>query len=192
MIDEHLEYLMTRQLDGRISEAEQLELNKALIRSPEAHRLFDEYQANDALAADTLRKTFDRPIAPSSTTPAPDVFARNRWRGWSMARSVILVAAAIALAVMIRGIPWSTSDDPAQVQRPRAISAKPTPLEPPAMADLKSAPKPLTPVKVLTPRELHEYMPRDFVAVMDEQAQNIYLLEMDRPQTNGMPVSMRY
>ncbi len=192
MIDERLEYLMTRQLDGRISAAEQLELNKALIRSPEAHRLFDEYQANDALASEALHKAFDVPNVTSFTTPASEISVRNRWRGGSMVRLAFAAAAMIALTVMIRGLSWSKSEDSAPVQRTQVISDQPTPAEPPAIADLNPAPKPLTPVKVFTPRELHEYMPRDFVAVMDEQARNIYLLEMDRPQTNAVPVSVRY
>ena len=192
MIDERLEYLMTRQLDGRISEAERLELNKTLIRSPEAHRVFDEYQANDALATEALRRVFDPPTPASAEPPILDVTVRSRWRGWSVMRPLFVAAAAIVLAVMIRGIPWTTNDGPAQGQQAQVVSATPGPAETPAMADARPESKGESPQNMLTPRYAHEYMPRDFLAVLDDQSRNIYLLEMDRPRMGIVPVRMRY
>ena len=43
MIDERTELLINRRLDGELGEDEALELNKRLIRSPEARRLLEEY-----------------------------------------------------------------------------------------------------------------------------------------------------
>lgn len=184
MMDERLEYLITRQLDGRISEAELLELNKAMIRSPAVHRLVNEYQANDALAAETLRDVF-KPIA-SPVMPNLKAPLRSRWRTWTIVRPVFLAAAAVALAVMVRGLSWSWNVVPLQDHNTPILIATPGP------ADAESEPQPATPRNVLEPRYVHEYMPRDFLAVMDEQARNIYLLEMERPRSNIVPVRMRY
>ena len=46
MIDERLERLINRKLDGELSEAESLELDKLLIRSPEGRAMLEEQGSN--------------------------------------------------------------------------------------------------------------------------------------------------
>ena len=48
MTDERTERLITRKLDGELTEAESLELDKALVRSPEARSLLEDYERTDA------------------------------------------------------------------------------------------------------------------------------------------------
>ncbi|MCH7597054.1 MAG: hypothetical protein IID35_10895, partial [Planctomycetes bacterium] len=49
-IDENLERLIVRSLDGDLSEDEQLDLDRELIRNPDALRLMEEYGSIDRLA----------------------------------------------------------------------------------------------------------------------------------------------
>jgi len=64
MIDERTEQLVTRKLDGELTGAESHELNKLLIRSPQARALMEEYERADALAGEALRAAFEREASP--------------------------------------------------------------------------------------------------------------------------------
>jgi hypothetical protein len=54
-INESLERLIHRCLDHDLSETEQLELDRELIRNPAARRLFEDYQTIDRLATTAIR-----------------------------------------------------------------------------------------------------------------------------------------
>jgi len=63
-IDEHLERQINRALDGALDEDERLELDRELIRNPEARRLLERCEQLDALAGGVLHTLFsDRPNA---------------------------------------------------------------------------------------------------------------------------------
>ena len=49
-VDEHIERLISRQLDGELSADQELELNQALIGSSAARALMEEYEKNDLAA----------------------------------------------------------------------------------------------------------------------------------------------
>ncbi len=53
---DHIEKLIVRHLDGEATGDEELELNRELLRSPEAHRLFEEYQRIDELGGAVLKE----------------------------------------------------------------------------------------------------------------------------------------
>ncbi len=54
--DDRLEKLIGRRLDDALSASEELELNRALIRSPEQRRMLDESERIAALAGEVLRE----------------------------------------------------------------------------------------------------------------------------------------
>jgi len=55
MIDERTEHLISRKLDGELSEDEALELNKLLIRDPEARGLMEDYARMDRQVGEAVR-----------------------------------------------------------------------------------------------------------------------------------------
>ena len=63
-VNEQLERRMIRSLDGALTEDEELELNRELIRDPEAHRLMAEYRAVDGLAAAALDRVVGGEVQP--------------------------------------------------------------------------------------------------------------------------------
>ncbi len=98
------ELLISRLLDGELSEDAELELNRTLIREPEMMRLRDDYQKVNALAVsalDSLRcggainldAVFDAAVP---ARPALRIHAR---RGW------VMIPGAIAAALLAMVIP---------------------------------------------------------------------------------------
>ena len=85
-VNENIERLIVRRLDGALSEDEELELNRELIRNPEAHRLLEDYRHIDALAGAALANAlgdggvpFDSNMLPTSS---PRRFSGGYYRMW--------------------------------------------------------------------------------------------------------------
>jgi hypothetical protein len=57
--DERIELLITRKLDGTISDEERLELDRAVMQSPEHRRVLEESERIDALCAGALDDEFN-------------------------------------------------------------------------------------------------------------------------------------
>jgi len=72
MLDERTERLINRRLDGEITEEESLELDKQLIRSPEARAYLEDLQRQDVLAGQALRATLAPDEAQSSPPLGPE------------------------------------------------------------------------------------------------------------------------
>lgn len=111
-----IERLIVRQLDGELSEEEQLELNRELIRDPAARQLLEDYQGIDGLAGEALNWALaDRALGfePGTVVRAPQA-ARRRGgaRGWW------LLAGAVAAALLALVTPHP-------VLRPTGESLKP-------------------------------------------------------------------
>lgn len=81
---EHIEKLIARKLDGMLTEDEALELDRILIRSPEARQMYEEYRRIDDLAAQSLASLFpegemaDIGGVPSIPWPADEPARRPR------------------------------------------------------------------------------------------------------------------
>src|ERR1043166_4536544 len=58
-IDERIERLICRSLDGEATAEEQVELESALAKSEAARSLYDDYRRNDFAASAALRADFD-------------------------------------------------------------------------------------------------------------------------------------
>lgn len=103
-IDERVERLINRRLDGALTEEEQLELNRELIRNPEANRLLEEYQQIDELACVAMMKALDReetvPVLNKQLRPVPQRVAatQKQWRVWWLVPGAI-AAALLAIAM---------------------------------------------------------------------------------------------
>ena len=66
-VDKDIERLIVRHLDGALSADEELELNRAILRDPDAHRLLEEYRRIDEFSAAVL----DQVLPATETVVAP-------------------------------------------------------------------------------------------------------------------------
>lgn len=89
LVDERIERLIVRSLDGEASPQEQAELRRVLARDPAAKALWREYQSNDAMAADAIERLI---IGPATAAAGLQSRRRSaRWLGWGAAAAVALL-----------------------------------------------------------------------------------------------------
>jgi anti-sigma factor RsiW len=104
-VSEKIERLIVRGLDGEITPDEQLELDRELLRNPDARAMFDSYKAIDALSARVIEACAGRRTAtgPLLMVPHCDTVAhpRRRRRSWMIYAGAL--AACLALAIV-----WQT------------------------------------------------------------------------------------
>ncbi len=166
MLDERIELLITRRLDDRLTESEALELNKALIRSPEARRFLEDCQRIDDLARTALcTATEYRPVATASG-PSRSILRSLRWFGSAVA-AVLLITVFARSPLPERQVPPAGEHN--TITNAITVSA------PVAEAGLTSL--------IDGPRRENERLLRDVIGVLDPRTSNVYLLEMDRQQT---------
>jgi len=200
MIDERTERLINRKLDGELTESEALELDKLLIRSPEAQALLAEYQGNDALSSEALQSAADGDGAGDDASQPwlrAERSSRRRWRYYLAAASAI--AAAIVLAVTLEYGPVEKQPTQPIVKQPPAIKNvqvqddKPVTVNRVPMIACAGTFEKLKPVEVIDgPRQQREQTMREVLGVYDQETQSVYLLEMDRTRQTIVPVSMNY
>jgi anti-sigma factor RsiW len=99
-INEHVERLIVRRLDGELSAAEQLELDRELIRDPAARALYERYAAIDTLAGRVLARcaTPRTPVVAMTGAGRGALGGRDHARAWWM---IAGAAAAACLAVVV-------------------------------------------------------------------------------------------
>ena len=182
MLDECTEILINRRLDGELSPAESLELDKLLIRNPQARTLLDEYTRMDDVAGEVIRNTVAEParnIEPaecSSWTHSP-----LRW--WRSFGLISAVAACITLAFLFS-------------QRAMVNSA-------PSAGSFASADRSTSPDAVASGntdyvaslqgrRRETESVQRDVIGVWDQQSNSLYLLELNSARSLVEPVRANY
>ncbi len=181
MIDERTEQLINRRLDHELSEEEALELNKRLIRSPEARALLEEYERTDGLARETLR-TWSLQAGVSGAERAAAEISTPHSRLSRIGVGVRAAAAALLLVTMA-GAPSFWKAAPPQ---PRGRQTD-------AVANLLlPAPAPPASPVVEGPRHETHQLHRDVIGVWDEETQSIYLLEMDQLAERVVPLSQSF
>jgi anti-sigma factor RsiW len=175
MIDERLELLITRKLDGELSSDESLELNRELIRNPHARAMFQDSARIDAESRTALQNA-----ALASTPAAPDGIHTRDIAGWSRRTAgrwlahgaATAIAAGISLAVLLglRG--------PGLVETGRqAIPTGP----PPSGSMAQQAVWPSGHAAPINGRRTGaDQLDREVIGVFDEQSGSLYLLELDQ------------
>jgi anti-sigma factor RsiW len=187
MIDERTERLISRKLDGELSESDALELDRALIRSPEARRMLEDYERSERQASQALHGAFadSRHADERAATWAGTAAARRRvWPGAAR------IAAAAMIAIVMGGLSASWFV-PRLGNRASIIANRPEE-SPPQRADRDMGDIILTPVSARGPQLAHDRILRDVFVVVDEDTDNLYLLEMDRTQRTLSPVRVNY
>jgi hypothetical protein len=114
-----IERLISRHLDGALTEDEELELSRELIRNPEARRVMEESRRIDALAGAALdRAVPNREISFDPSTLITDRAPRCRQhynRGWWLIPGAL---AAALLAVVVNRATLPDASGPQVVERP--------------------------------------------------------------------------
>ncbi|MGB2986808.1 MAG: hypothetical protein WBE26_13125 [Phycisphaerae bacterium] len=181
-VDKDIERLIVRELDGQLSEDEQLKLNRELIRNPEAHRMMEEYRRIDELASRALeqalgddRMTLDPTTLPSCAERRP---ARRFHRGWWLAPGAV---AAALLAIVIARFPIAPSSDPTMVEREVGAPKKVVPVIPGA-----PGPEGLMRTVGTDGRRIRRDTGREVFGVLGDDG-NIYWIEVDRTRTIERP-----
>jgi anti-sigma factor RsiW len=98
-VDENIERLIVRRLDGELTEDERVELDRALLRSPEARALLEEYERIDASASAALASSLAADGEPSVSFPR--IAAPPARKGYSRAWWALPAAVAAAIAVLV-------------------------------------------------------------------------------------------
>lgn len=182
-IDEKLERLINRALDGELSDDARLELDRELIRNPEARRAFAEYQAIDQSAVSALDRAFggesnapawagEKPT-PTPTVPLARRYSSVRW----------LVPGAIAAALLATIIPYPSFRSPG----PSSMKIAKAPTEAPVVG---RTPQGVLPRSVSNSAgalpAVHRNKGRDLIGVLGDDG-NLYWIEVERTRTVTLP-----
>jgi len=202
-----IENLISRSLDGVLSEEEQLELNRELIRNPEAQRLMDACRKVDALAAAVLdeavperglsydptawienhreRKPATLAGLPARSVSGPRSTRRTRDAGYSHRRYWLIpgAIAAALLAVVVNRLTLSPQPDGQLTERDRPATFV-TPIDGPVWPSGNGMTRP---VSTAPPQQrIQRDIARDLIGVIGEDGR-IYWIEVDRTRTWKRP-----
>ncbi len=185
-VDPKIERLIVRQLDGEITEAEQLELNRELLRNPAAHRLWEEYRALDATAGEVLQDllgdrqtSFDPTTIPAPATATRPQFVRRHW---------LLLTGAVAAAILALAIPRpavTTNNQPGSFVEKTGAQ--------PILVDSARRPRPVNAdglMRNVSMPSVQRESGTDVFGVLDENG-NVYWIEVERTRTLRRPVRSR-
>lgn len=175
--ERQLERDIVRYLDGELDEARRRELVERLRRDAAARRLLEQYATVDRLAGEALLERLDRPHGLAVRRPA------RRRAGIGVLRLLgpaAAVAAVIALAVLLR--PTGPDGTNGVVNLPGGKH--------PGVSAAGMDAFPSRPLEVLLgPPQRYDGSPglrqveRQVFGVLDEKSNEVYVLEVDRVQT---------
>ncbi len=178
--DKDIERLIVRRLDGALTADEELELDREIIRNPEARTLYEEYSRIDELAASALDAVLDEDVVPFD--PAELAMPRKPRRTMRHRHGWLLVPGAIAAALLALVIP---RPDLSQVDQPTVATGNhqlqpqmaPNQAWTGGTADLRQ------PVSIPSTRRITG---REVFGVVGDDG-NIYWIEVDRTRTIKRP-----
>jgi hypothetical protein len=112
--NDRIELLINRKLDGELTSDERLELDRALIRSPQHREMLEQCERIDAACAEVIESACDAPFVLSSDAVS-DRSDRSMVGGWRR-RLLWLVPGALAacltgMVVLDQSTPASTPGD---------------------------------------------------------------------------------
>ena len=199
--NDDMERLISRRLDGELTDDENLELDRELLRNPKAHRLMEELrQMNERAGAALSQVICDRVTAvdPSSSPGRNETTRHPRHGPW---RWLIPGAIAAALAALVIPRPELSRVDPPIVTtsapsvshqplaaQPHPLTAQPHPLtaQPqPLMAQPQPGQRGDLLRNVSLPTTRRDAGRNIFGVVGDDG--NIYWIEVDRVRTIRRP-----
>jgi len=181
-VNEQLERLIVRSLDGALSEDDELALNRELIRNPEARRLMTAYRAVDEWSIAALENVA------AGTPPSFDALAwtragssgqpTGRGRRWFWLAPGAIAAALLAMVVSRSG---PTNVQPVPLTRTQSAQTfRGVPGSPfmdgqeDLMRTVRSTPA------------IHRNTGRDIIGVVGDDG-NLYWIEVERTRTVTLP-----
>jgi len=164
-------------LDGELAPADQHELNRDLLRSPQARRVLSDYRDIDRLAAEVMTAVVDgrcRVAGPTGRT-----WTGRRTVLWS---GVFAGLAAAAIIMVVAGLTWQGdhSIDKGSPDRTAPIALRP---------QETAGPQHLVPVGMDLLNRGQRRIDRDYVGVFDEARGTLYVFEVNRTRTVRIPVA---
>ena len=182
-VNEHLEKLMTRALDGALSEDDELALNRELIRNPEVRRLMAAYRAVDELSVVALNEV---------TVGEAPVFDTMMWmravswrpRGWQGRTWLWLAPGAIAAALLAMIVPRPS---PPNLDRPPVVQALSAPNWSGVEGTSTSGGQQDLMHSVRSTPAIHRNTGREIIGVVGDDG-NLYWIEVERTRTVKLPV----
>ncbi len=196
---EQLERLITRQLDGEITDAERSMLDRELAENSAARQLFDEYRGLD-LRAHAAVQVFCEP-APATIPFRRPQSSTNRSIWMKTIPGLLAIAAAVAFFVapsrrVANNVPIATG-----------LQAKPQ-LDIVAHDPLKAYDPHLSPLEqsnriaasgnaqlidyvdrpAIQPRNRRQSQTRDWIGIVNDKGDQVYLLEQNHRRTRIVPV----
>ena len=161
-----------------------MELDKQLIRSPEARTYLDEQERIDALSGEVLRAALasDNTGVRAPTAPAAWPARASAWRRYLQPAAA--VAAAVVLAVLVASIP--------SVKPPTAGTMSTVAMNNPSGQALAHSSVPIVPVADSDWSDLPRSGQHRLIGVYDEGTQSFYLLEMNRRPDVATPAAANF
>ncbi len=189
MIDERIEILINRKLDGELSEEDSLELNKLLIRNPDAHALLDEYAVMDRLAAEAIEAELAEPVARVSPEQVSQ-WNKSKRQWWYSMALISAVAAALTLSVLLSQRAANMNDSAALpisgVHSAQQAAATLTDRAPQGrLVNVGTIP-------LDGRRRQTDSLERDVLGVWDQDSHSLYLLEANEARSTVEPVKFNY
>jgi hypothetical protein len=191
-VDERTERLIVRMLDGEITSTERLELDRELIRSPQARALLESYQTIDAASVEVIGRVIGKrdqghsELVVSSGQPVSVQPRRSNWMLYASA-----LAACLAFAIFL-GTPTSqqngASPPPAVAQNTDRQSHQDLALPPPGSAFPQGNGQ-LTPVLHSPGPRLDRTTDRDVIFMVGSDGR-LYMVEVNRIQEIKLPGSL--
>ncbi len=173
-VDERVERLISRRLDGEISSAESAELDRALAADPAARALFDDYREGDRLATAALREDV------GASRHAPSYSRFRDWR-FAVAGAVLTAAAVVALSFLSVFRPTG----PRVAENNRRFPPRVTDQQVPRMES------PFVEYRNVDfrPRQRLGDVRRELIGIRGDDPNTIYVIERRTQSTRIVPVS---
>lgn len=181
-VNEHLERLIVRSLDGALSEDDELALNRELIRNPDARRLMAAYRTVDELsiaALDEMAAGETPEFDAESWTRAGSSKQRTRQgRSWFW-----LAPGAIAATLLAMLVPHPASKP---LYHPPLVMAPGEPLLNGAVRSPFTGGRQDVMRSVRSTPAIHRNTDREIIGVVGDDG-NLYWIEVERTRTVTLP-----
>ena len=181
-VNEHLERLIVRSLDGALSEDDELALNRELIRNPEARRLMAAYRTVDELSVAALDEV--------TAGETPEVDAKMWTRAGSSKRRMRqgrtwfwLAPGAIAAALLAMVVPRPT---PTSVERLPVVQVPSAPTFNGVVGAPFTGGRQDMMRSVRSTPAIHRNTDREIIGVVGDDG-NLYWIEVERTRTVTLP-----
>ncbi len=184
-VDARIERLIVRRLDGELSDPEQAELDRAILRDPHVRALLEEYERIDSAASAALVEALDGGVRPPARSAR--IAAQPARRGYGRMWWLLPVAAAAAVAVLVSLRPQVESG-PSLVRAPSySVNGATLPRVAPSLeGGIRSPVHQASHGWDALTADVDRLTDRDVLYVVGPDG-NVYILEQERVQTTRTP-----